>query len=70
MDAFHSGSRETTLYTVCTYVETGVDSADYLAVVDCDPDSETYSTVVHREYGTAKGKAMVSKEFFLDSGRF
>eukprot|EP00163_Fabomonas_tropica_P017455 TRINITY_DN30_c0_g1_i1.p1 TRINITY_DN30_c0_g1~~TRINITY_DN30_c0_g1_i1.p1 ORF type:complete len:2576 (+),score=281.31 TRINITY_DN30_c0_g1_i1:473-8200(+) len=55
MDAFNSGSREKFLFTACTYVSTGVDSPDYLAVVDCDPDSPTYSTVVSRLYGTQAG---------------
>ena len=40
--------RETLLYTVALYVGTGVEKPDYLATVDVDPDSATYSSVVAR----------------------
>ena len=40
--------RETLLHTVALYVGTGVEAPDYLATVDVDPDSPTYSTVVAR----------------------
>lgn len=39
---------EKTLYTVALYVGTGVQEPDYLATVDVDPESPTYSQVVHR----------------------
>ena len=39
---------EKLLFVVCTYANTGIDKPDYLAVVDADPDSKTYSQVVHR----------------------
>jgi selenium-binding protein 1 len=55
LDAFRQGPREKLLYTACTYVSTGHDSADYLATVDCDPESPTYSSVISRVYGTAPG---------------
>ena len=42
------GPREKLLFVACTYANTGVDKPDYLAVVDADPDSKTYSQVVHR----------------------
>ncbi|MBX9627705.1 MAG: selenium-binding family protein [Gemmataceae bacterium] len=42
------GPREKHLFVVCTYAETGVNKPDYLAVVDADPASKTYSKVVHR----------------------
>ncbi len=42
------GPREKLLFVVCTYANTGIDKPDYLAVVDADPDSKTYSQVVHR----------------------
>jgi selenium-binding protein 1 len=41
-------AREKFLFVSCTYANTGVTSADYLAVVDADPGSATYSQVVHR----------------------
>src|SRR4051812_6245950 len=42
------GPREKFLFVTCTYANTGVDKPDYLAVVDADPGSKTYSQVVHR----------------------
>jgi methanethiol oxidase len=40
--------REKLLFVACTYANTGIEKPDYLAVVDADPDSKTYSQVVHR----------------------
>jgi selenium-binding protein 1 len=40
--------REKLLYAVGIYVGTGVKQPDYLATVDVDPESNTYSQVVHR----------------------
>ncbi|MEX3011900.1 selenium-binding family protein [Hoeflea sp. TYP-13] len=40
--------REKLLYTVALYVGTGVEKPDYLATVDVDPESPTYSSVVAR----------------------
>src|SRR5690606_21165561 len=45
-----NGPRETVLYTVALRVGTGVDQPDYLATVDVDPTSPTYSQVIHRTY--------------------
>lgn len=42
------GPREKLLFVSCTYANTGVEKPDYLAVVDADPASKTYSQVVHR----------------------
>jgi selenium-binding protein 1 len=39
---------ETLLYVVALYGGTGVDAPDYLATVDVDPASPTYSQVIHR----------------------
>ncbi len=39
---------EKVLYTVALYVGTDVEEPDYLATVDVDPDSETYSQVISR----------------------
>jgi selenium-binding protein 1 len=39
---------EKLLFVICTYANTGIDKPDYLAVVDADPTSKTYSQVVHR----------------------
>ena len=41
-------ARERFLFVSCTYANTGVKAADYLAVVAADPESRTYSQVVHR----------------------
>jgi len=40
--------REKLLYTAALYVGTGVEAPDYLATIDVDPDSPTYSQVIHR----------------------
>ncbi len=40
--------REKLLYTVALYVGTEIEKPDYLATVDVDPESTTYSQVVHR----------------------
>nr|BDN86070.1 selenium binding protein 1 [Symplocarpus renifolius] len=43
-----SGPREELLYVTCIYNGTGREKPDYLATVDVDPSSPTYSKVVHR----------------------
>ena len=40
--------REKVLYTIALYTGTGIEEADYLAIVDVDPQSLTYSQVIHR----------------------
>ncbi len=40
--------REKLLYTTALYVGTGVEKPDYLATVDVDPESPTYSSVIAR----------------------
>jgi len=40
--------REKILYTIAIYVGTGIQKPDYLATVDADPDSPTYSQVIAR----------------------
>src|SRR5947209_12025179 len=40
--------REKVLYTVALYGGTGIQAPDYLAVVDVDPASPTYSQVIFR----------------------
>ena len=40
--------REKLLYTVGLYVGTGIEAPDYLATVDVDPESATYSQIIHR----------------------
>ena len=39
---------EKLLYTIAIYTGTGIQKPDYLATVDVDPDSPTYSKVIHR----------------------
>ncbi|CAM8914920.1 unnamed protein product [Rhodiola kirilowii] len=43
-----SGPKETLLYVTCVYSGTGREKPDYLATVDVDPNSPTYSKVIHR----------------------
>ncbi|CAA7405036.1 unnamed protein product [Spirodela intermedia] len=42
------GPREGLLYVTCVYNGSGRGKPDYLATVDVDPTSPTYSTVIHR----------------------
>ncbi|XXG78661.1 hypothetical protein AAC387_Pa08g2561 [Persea americana] len=43
-----AGPRESLLYVTCVYSGTGIEKADYLATLDVDPSSPTYSKVIHR----------------------
>ncbi|EPS74021.1 hypothetical protein M569_00721, partial [Genlisea aurea] len=43
-----SGPRETLIYVTCVYTGSGRQNPDYLATVDVDPSSPTYSEVIHR----------------------
>ena len=40
--------REKILYTIAIYTGTGIQKPDYLCTIDADPDSPTYSKVIHR----------------------
>ncbi|KAJ7393994.1 Methanethiol oxidase [Desmophyllum pertusum] len=42
------GPRETLVYLPCIRTNTGIDKPDYLATVDVNPRSTTYSKVIHR----------------------
>ncbi|NP_001087138.1 methanethiol oxidase [Xenopus laevis] len=42
------GPREEIVYLPCIYRSTGINKPDYLATVDVDPKSPTYSQVIHR----------------------
>lgn len=47
LDAYKNGKRETILYTVCIQPNPLTNSKpDYLAIVDVDPNSSTYSQVI------------------------
>lgn len=49
LDAFRNGAKEKLIYLPCIRVNTASDDKpDYIATVDVDPDSPTYSTVLHR----------------------
>jgi len=39
---------ETVLYTIALYTGTEIEAPDYLATIDVDPTSPTYSQVIHR----------------------
>ncbi|KAG4179826.1 hypothetical protein ERO13_A10G128900v2 [Gossypium hirsutum] len=43
-----SGPREVLIYVTCVYTGTGREKPDFLATVDVDPNSPTYSKVIHR----------------------
>ncbi|XP_041987251.1 selenium-binding protein 2 [Aricia agestis] len=53
LEAFHKGPREQLMYVVC--VQPDLTKQDYLATVDIDPDSPTYSQVIHRTYTGSSG---------------
>jgi selenium-binding protein 1 len=40
--------REKILYTVALYIGTGIQKPDYVATIDADPQSPTYSKVISR----------------------
>jgi len=44
----HKSPPEKLAYVVATYAGTGVKKPDYLATIDLDPASKTYSRVIHR----------------------
>ncbi|KAG7543034.1 Selenium-binding protein [Arabidopsis thaliana x Arabidopsis arenosa] len=43
-----SGPSEKLIYVTAVYTGTGIDKPDYLATVDVDPSSLSYSSVIHR----------------------
>jgi selenium-binding protein 1 len=43
-----SGPSEKLIYVTAVYTGTGIDKPDYLATVDVDPSSPSYSSVIHR----------------------
>lgn len=47
-EAAIKADREKLLYTIALYTGTGIEAPDYLATVDVDPASPTYSQVIHR----------------------
>ncbi|MFD1565090.1 selenium-binding protein SBP56-related protein [Haloarchaeobius amylolyticus] len=46
--AIEEGGREKLAYVMSLYVGTDIDAPDFVAVVDLDPDSETYCEIVDR----------------------
>lgn len=40
--------REKILYAIALYIGTGIEEPDYLATIDVDSNSPTYSHVIHR----------------------
>ena len=40
--------REKLLYTIAIYTGTGIQKPDYLCTIDGDPESPSYSQVIHR----------------------
>ncbi|XP_047503733.1 methanethiol oxidase [Pieris napi] len=53
LDAFNNGPREELLYVIC--VQPDKTKQDYVATVDVNPKSSTYSQVIHRTYTGAVG---------------
>ena len=46
--------REKLLYSIAIYTGTGIQKPDYLATVDADPESSTYSQVIDLQWFIAK----------------
>lgn len=47
-EAALKADREKILYAIALYTGTNIQAPDYLATIDVDPDSPTYSQVIHR----------------------
>lgn len=47
-EAAMKAEREKVLYAIALYTGTGIEEPDYLATVDVEPNSPTYSQVIHR----------------------
>ncbi len=47
-EAAMQAEREKVLYAIALYTGTGIEEPDYLATIDVDPNSPTYSQIVHR----------------------
>jgi selenium-binding protein 1 len=47
-EAAMQADREKLLYAIALYTGTGIQQPDYLATIDVDPSSPTYSQVIHR----------------------
>jgi selenium-binding protein 1 len=48
LDAVKNGPREKLIYVTCIRRNQAVEKPDYLATIDVDPQSSTYSQVIHR----------------------
>eukprot|EP00897_Mesotaenium_endlicherianum_P005601 jgi/Mesen1/5069/ME000252S04188 len=48
LDAYNSEDREKIVYTTAVYTGTGVNKPDFLATIDVDPESKTYSQIIHQ----------------------
>ncbi|XP_055296101.1 methanethiol oxidase [Sitodiplosis mosellana] len=58
LDAMKNGPREKLLYIIAVQPDLKHSDGDYLATVDVDPTSSTYSQVIHRTYTKAKGNEL------------
>lgn len=58
LDAMKNGPREKLLYIVAVQPDLEQSDGDYLATVDVDPTSSTYSKVIHRTYTKVKGNEL------------
>ncbi|MBD2441034.1 selenium-binding family protein [Nostoc sp. FACHB-110] len=47
-EAAIKAEREKVLYAIALYTGTGIEAPDYLATIDVDPNSPTYSQIIHR----------------------
>ena len=55
------GPREKLLYVPCIYSNTETKKPDYLATVDCDPESVEYGQVCVSEGGRERGRKIEAR---------
>lgn len=58
MDAFTKGPREKLLYVVTVQPDLTEPHGDYLSTIDVDPDSPTYSQIIHRNFTNTTGNEL------------
>lgn len=58
LDAMNNGPREQLLYVVSVQPNLNEPHGDYLSTIDVDPNSPTYSTIIHRTYTNKPGNEL------------
>uniref|UniRef100_T1H1P8 Uncharacterized protein n=1 Tax=Megaselia scalaris TaxID=36166 RepID=T1H1P8_MEGSC len=58
LEAMEKGQREKLLYTITIQPDLNHPLGDYLSTVDVDPESPTYSQVIHRTFTKKTGNEL------------